>query len=369
MSNLPEPNFIERDVDTITREWIALYEQKTGKTLQPVQIERLLIDVGVYRENLLRIKIQETAKQNLVNYARRPILDHLGELVGVQRLKAVPAITVIRFSLSEVNTVSVTIPKGAQVETKDGKVIFLTEYEAVINVGEEFADIRATTNIEGSIGNGYLTGEIDNLITPVSYVDKAESVSESSGGADEETDEQLRQRIKEAPEQYSNAGSRGAYRFHAMSAHPSIIDVSVITKQAGVVEIYPLTKEGSPSTEIISYLQDYLSDERVRPLTDQVLVSSPERVDFEINANLTLYTYADANSVQAQAIEKLEEYKAELTSKLGRDIVPTQIIALLNSTYGVYRVELLTPYYRELSKAQWAYCKGYSLNTLGYVEG
>ncbi len=215
---LPEPNFIDRDVDAITREWITLYEQKIGKTLQPAQIERLLIDVGVYRENLLRIKIQETAKQNLVNYASYPVLDYLGELVGVKRLPAVKAKAIIKFSLSEPLTVEVSISKGAQVETKDGKIIFSTDEDAVIKVGEVFADIAATANIEGSIGNGYFTGEINNLITPVSYIDKAENIDESSGGADEENDTQLRQRIKEAPEQYSNAGSKGAYRFHAPSS-------------------------------------------------------------------------------------------------------------------------------------------------------
>ncbi len=366
---LPEPNFIDRDADTITREWIDLYEQKTGKTLQPAQIERLLIDVGVYRENLLRIKMQETAKQNLVNYASYPVLDYLGELVGVTRLPAVKAKTVLRFSLSEPLSVEVGISKGAQVETKDGKIIFDTDEDAVIEVGEMFAEIAASANIEGSTGNGYLTGEVNNLITPVSYVNKAENVDESSGGADEETDEQLRERIKEAPEQYSNAGSKGAYRFHTKSAHPSIIDVSVITKQAGVVEIFPLTKEGSPSPEVIGVIQDYLSDERVRPLTDQVLVSSPERVDFQITANLILYTYADAASVQTQVNEKLDAYKAELKTKLGRDIVPTQIIALLNSIYGVYRVELTTPFYQELDTSQWANCTGFTVTIGGYSDG
>ena len=57
MTQLPEPNFIERDADKITQEWIALYEEKSGKTLQPAQIERLMIDIGAYRENILRIKI------------------------------------------------------------------------------------------------------------------------------------------------------------------------------------------------------------------------------------------------------------------------------------------------------------------------
>ncbi len=176
MSNLPEPNFIDRDVDTITREWIALYEEKTGKTLHPAQIERLLIDVGVYRENLLRIKIQETAKQNLVNYASYPVLEHLGELVGVKKLLAQPAKTIIRFSLTELMTVDITVPKGTQVESKDGKIIFETQAEAVIPKGNLFIDVEATSNIEGSEGNGYLAGEINNLITPVSYVEKAENI-------------------------------------------------------------------------------------------------------------------------------------------------------------------------------------------------
>lgn len=67
-SELPEPVFIESDAEAITEEWISLYEEKTGKTLQPAQIERILIDVGAYRENILRIKIQEAAKYNLLTY-------------------------------------------------------------------------------------------------------------------------------------------------------------------------------------------------------------------------------------------------------------------------------------------------------------
>ena len=59
MTQLPEPNFIDRDPDVIIQEWIQLYEEKSGKTLQPAQLERLIIDVGAYRESVLRNKIQE----------------------------------------------------------------------------------------------------------------------------------------------------------------------------------------------------------------------------------------------------------------------------------------------------------------------
>ena len=88
MTQLPEPNFIERDADKITQEWIDLYESKSGKVLQPAQIERLMIDSCAYRENLLRIKIQEIAKENLLSYAPLEILEHIGEPLGVTKLLA-----------------------------------------------------------------------------------------------------------------------------------------------------------------------------------------------------------------------------------------------------------------------------------------
>ena len=62
---IAEPNFIDRDPAQITSEMIAQYEDASGKKLYPAQAERLLIDLFAYRENLVRIAIQEAAKQNL----------------------------------------------------------------------------------------------------------------------------------------------------------------------------------------------------------------------------------------------------------------------------------------------------------------
>ena len=105
---------------------------------------------------------------------------------------------------------------------------------------------------------------------------------------------------------------------------------------------------------MIQLITEYLSSEKVRPLTDKVVVHSPQKVNFNITAVLYLYIDADENSVRQLVNEKLAEYKKELSSKLGKDIVPTQIIAILNSIYGVYKVELVTPAFQKLSKNQWA---------------
>ena len=62
-----------------------------------------------------------------------------------------------------------------------------------------------------------------------------------------------------------------------------------------MVEVYPLTKTGNPSAEILTIVRDYLSDDKIRPLTDNVIVKSPEKIEFELNANIFLFAYADEN--------------------------------------------------------------------------
>lgn len=84
--SLPEPSFIDRDPVAIATELKTAWEATTGKTLYPGQVESLLIDLIAYRETLVRIAVQEAAKQNLVAYASAPMLDYLGELVGVYRI-------------------------------------------------------------------------------------------------------------------------------------------------------------------------------------------------------------------------------------------------------------------------------------------
>jgi len=368
-TRLPEPNFIERDADKITQEWIAYYEEKTGKKLQDAQIERLLIDVGAYRENLLRIKIQEVAKSNLLSYAPMEVLEHLGELVGVTKLEGKYSKTMMKFGINQTVNFDIPIYKDTEIETKDGKFVFKTDEDAIIRAGESFVTVEVTCETAGADANGYEVGDINNLITPLSYdISEISNIDESHSGADEETVESLRERIRLAPESFSNAGSEGAYRFHTLSAHQSVIDVEVMSKDAGIVEIYPLTSSGNPSEELIQIITDYLSSDKVRPLTDKVIVYSPEKIDFSVNAILTLYLDADLNTVQTLVNERLTEFKKEMASKLGKDIVPTQIIALLNSIYGVYKVELLSPEYQVLSKNQWANLVSFDIRIGGRVN-
>lgn len=367
--SLPEPSFIERDAIKITQELIAQYEAMTGKKLQPAQVERLLIDLIAYRENLIRIGIQEAAKQNLLAYARYPMLDYLGELVGVTRLPAQPARTTLRFSLDEPLGFDLLIPAGTQVETKDGKFIFETDRDATIPAGQTYIDVYATCTETGASANGYIQGEVNSPVSVFPYVSSV-NITVTYGGADEEDDERLRQRIREAPERFSNAGSYGAYRFFTMSAHQDIIDAGILSPSPGVVNIYPLMKDGNPTQEILNMVLSVLNDEKIRPLTDQVVVLPPTQVNFSIVAEITIYSGFDSGIIQRNLEEKILQYINNMKSALAKDIVRTQIIAILNGIYGVYKVDLIEPAQdRVLAQNEWANCTSYNITIVGSVNG
>ena len=368
MTNLPEPNFIERDPDTIMKKWTELYEQKSGKVLQPAQIEKLMIDVGAYRETILRMDIQETAKKNLLSYAPLDILRHIGEPMGVEQLLADNAVTTLKFYVEEELDFDFTIPSGTEVETKDGLYIFQTTSDAILLAGMTEITVAAVCQSSGAGANNYVLGAINNLITPLSYISKVENITVSGGGADDEEADSLRERIRQAPEKFSNAGSVGAYEYHTLSAHQSITDVAVISPSPGVVNIYPLTDEGNPTEEVINIVQNYLSDDKIRPLTDYVQVISPENIEFSIDATIWLFKDADVTSVNTTIVSRMKEYKNTLSEKLGKDVVQTQIIAILNSIYGVYKVQLNAPEDIIVQTYQWAELKNYSISIGGFAD-
>jgi len=105
-------------------------------------------------------------------------------------------------------------------------------------------------------------------------------------------------------------------------------------------------------------------------LTDQVNALSPTKIDFSIVSNVTLFSFADPVTVRAEIQKSLNEYKEQMRASLGRDIIRSQIIALINSVYGVYKTELTSPAINTvLSENEWANCTGITINIVGSVNG
>jgi phage-related baseplate assembly protein len=369
--SLPPPVFVNDadglDPNLILADMIAEFEAASGRTLQPAQVERLLINLYAYRESLVRNAIQYAGEQNLLAFASFPMLDYLGQLLSVNRLASQPAVTTLQFTLTSALTVPFTIAAGTLAGTNDGQFVFATSAAITLAAGATIASVAAAATAPGAGANGYLAGQVNVQLNPNSLIASVTNTSTTTGGSAPETDDHLRTRIQAAPNQFSVAGPIGAYRFFAIGADPSIVDAQVVSPSPGSVNVYvltgPVTQQPAPApnsagvanSALLAKVATVLNADTIRPLTDTVNVLAVTEVDYQITATVTLYSDADPTATMVAATTAVQELALELAAKIQRDIVPSQIIAAL-SVVGVYGVTLTSPTLTTLTSGQWANC-------------
>ncbi len=375
--NLPPPVFADDtdglDPNLILADMVSAFQTAAGRTLQPGQVERLLINLYAYRESLIRNAIQYAGQQNLLAFAAFPMLDYLGQLLSVTRLAAQGASATLQFTLANTLSVPYTISAGTPVGTIDGQFVFGTTADLTIQPGATTGSVLAIATTAGAGADGYLAGQINVQLNPSVLVGGVVNTTVSAGGSSPETDDHLRTRIQAAPNQFSVAGPEGSYRYFALSADPTIADAQITSPAPGQVNVYvltgPMTTQPSASPNqtaiasagLLAKVAAELSADNVRPLTDTVNVFTVTEVDYQIAGTITLYADADPASTMAAANTAAQDYAIALASRIQRDIVPSQIIDTL-SVAGVYQVSLTAPTYTQLQQGEWANCIAITLN-------
>lgn len=370
MTTLPEPNFIERDGAKILAECIAFVEGELARPLAPSQAEHVMCKLIAYRELLARVGIQEAAKQNLPAYARYPMMDLVAAIGGVGRIVPKFATTTMRFTLASAVEDGSPIPNGTRVRSKDGRVVFATSGDVVIAAGATTADVSATAEVAGKLANGYVAGQVTELLTALPFAATVTNITTTDGGAPSETTEQLRSRLPLAIRALSVAGPEDGYAGIARGAHPTIVDVNVTNPEPRTARIFVLGAEGIPTSEVLDLVEAACSSKTVRPLTDIVDVRAAEEIEFSLVAHLKLrkgLTAPQQAAVLANATQAANDFVGYLRTKMNRAYVDSQAYDAL-SVDGVYSVtiETVDPHAYTVGPGTFVNCTSVSVDVIGY---
>lgn len=368
---LPTVEFLTTDPAKIQSEILTKYESLTGRALasgDPIRLFLLSIaDIIIQQRACINI----AAQQNLLSYAQGEYLDALGAYLSVERLADAKAVTTIRFTLSQALANDYTIPAGFEVT--NGVVTFAIDDEVIIKAGDMSAEVAAQCTEAGIIGNDYLPGQITTIVTPMAFLASAENITITSGGADQEADDEYAERIRLAPNSFSVAGPSKAYIYHTYSVSSAIIDVSVTSPEPGVVNVYPLLEGGTlPQDEVLNQVKEYLNGEEIRPLTDYVEVLAPTAKEYAINIDfwITSENRTKAETIRAAVEKAVNDYRDWQQAKIGRDILPAQLIHNIIAA-GAARIDAatMTPSaFVELADNEVAQCTGISITYKGYKD-
>jgi uncharacterized phage protein gp47/JayE len=160
-------------------------------------------------------------------------------------------------------------------------------------------------------------GQINQLVTVIPGVDYVTNAADwiTREGTDDETDDELRARVKAKWTQLSVGGGRDAYIAWAQEV-PGVVVVQVDDNQPrgqGTVDVIITGTAGLPSQALIDEVQARINERK--PLCTDVLVVAPTPVAVDITATVYVHpVYGDLAEIQAQAagiIDQMFNYGVE----------------------------------------------------------
>ncbi len=379
--------FYSEDAAVVLADTLSTVEDTLGRTVAPSDPEMLLVNAFAYRMLLRNIQDNATVRQNLVAYSNGAMLDELCAQVGVSRLPAAGAACTLQISLAAGNT-GVVLPAGIRVQTTDQQIIFTTDQQVIVNAGETTKTVTATAQTTGSAGNGYVAGKVSVILDPQPFVTAISNTDTTTGGADDETDDQLRARYPLALSSFSVAGPEQAYIYWAKTADATIIDVKPLNAKyksgdtiptgksigdpiPGTVAICILCKGGVlPSDEIIAEVETICSADKIRPMNDIVTAYAPTKYEYSISVNLILYSGVDETATQQAVTDALTALVNSGLNTLGKDVVVKQIEAVCMIPGKVYKATATAPSSDYVADDDvYTSCTGITVNITGTANG
>jgi phage-related baseplate assembly protein len=185
-----------------------------------------------------------------------------------------------------------------------------------------------------------------------------------------QTDDEYRKALTLSFEGYTNAGSRGAYEYHALQADGAIKDIKINrVPNAGIVQVVVLSKTGSgvPSAPLLTAVTNALNPDNVRPISDTVNVLPATIVNYTVNAVLYIKDGASSAVVQENALDSINAFVAS-NHVIGKRLSYLNVASALKVD-GVERVSISSPTADVVcSNTQAPYCTTITLTTQLEVE-
>lgn len=373
--NLPDISFIDGiSVDTVLNEMLTDFQDKQNElsedyaTLGEFDRYRVLINAASLKIYQAFQYIEKAGKMNLLKYSTDDYLDNIGATRGISRTEAKAATCNIKFMLSTTLASTVGIPQGSLITAGDNVYFETIEYAEIL-VGNKEIIIPCMCQIPGTIGNNYAIGSLNTMVEPIPYVEEVSNINISSGGEDQQSDESYRETIFMAPSGYSTAGPEDAYTYWAKRHSTKIMDIKTVTPADDTVQIIVLLVDGEiPDESFLDGMQEYLSGNNIKPMTELVEVIAPSVISYDISGTYYI-NQSDKDRallIQDKVNEAINEYVLWQKSKIGRDLNPYQLHYLLMKA-GVKRVELTTPTFSNINDSSVAIAENITL-TYGGIE-
>lgn len=305
---------------------------------------------GIYQ---VYVHLSVVLKQAYIQYATGSWLDLHVKRVNITRNPATKTTGTVYFTRTG-STGNVVIPAGTIVRTAMDSTghsyRYKTDAEVVLADGTSEVAAAVTAEFEGAAYN-VGQGTIVSMVSVVAGVEAVENRSDwiTTEGADQETDQDLRERYWLKWEETAEGATKNAYIAYAKEV-AGVIDVAVddqFPRGPGTVDVYITGSAGLPTQALIDAVQAEVDDRK--PICSDTDVKAPAAVPINPSISIemdpgtaTTGVQTDAENIINALFIRSEDYSdlEDLRFKIGSDVTEDAIIrALSRRIGGIKRVD------------------------------
>lgn len=327
-----------KTTDEIYEEMLSAYAEKTGLAVNDGGDMALRLYAVASQLYCLWVQEEYLARQAFPQTAEGEYLDRHAGIRGLERGEAVKAAGTLRFCIDTALTEALPIPAGTACMTA-ASVEFATLADAEIPAGALSADAAAAAVVPGAAGNVPAESILYMEHAP-SGVAQVYNPAAFSGGADPESDDDLRTRVMASYRKLPNGANAAYYEARALDTD-GVAAVSVLPKRRGVgtVDIIITDAAGPAGSALITAVGDKLRAER--EICVDIAVLAPKTVSVAVAASVKAAEGYDGEKVRADAQSAVAAYFTG--ERLGQDVLLAKLGSILFGVRGVENYAITSP--------------------------
>lgn len=338
MSDIMIRDFDQMVADTLDR--IVSGTSEIGSNgitnIQPGSVIRTIVESILSESDIQYYQIDQLIRAMSIDTAEGDDLRRLLSIFGIVANPATSAIGIARFSRTTPYTSDIRIEYGQVISTlpdKDGNTIefIVTDQDAVLTAGQLYVDVNVQALEPGVL---YLPSNMLTIMnTPIPYIESVTNPDEIVGGSEEESDDSLRARGKNALALLGK-GTLDAIK-SAIQSVEGVVDVSIVDmpRGAGTVDVYVTTSNLPPPQDVVDAINAAILSSK----SAGILVSSiyPDILNIDVNINTT--GFSDIQVIGAAIVSYCD------TLTLGGTFIINQMERyVLNSAPDIQTMDITT---------------------------
>lgn len=319
------------------------YQELTGVRVDDASDIGIRFKILAEQLEVLNKALEEAKQQTFPQTATGETLDMHALQRGIRRKQATASKGAVIFSRESAAQEDILIPEGVfltgtkQEGENDTDIRFVTTQTVILQSGKTQVSAPVQCQTAGSVGN-IASGVLTVMITPVQGITAVSNPEPIVSGEDEESDENLRQRLLDSYHQVTN-GTNAAFYYNKAMSYEGVSTAKVLPRVNGIGTVGIVLYGPSVDEELIKKVKEEIG--QIKEINVDLTVEKASEKQVTVSMEIAVengYSYEDVSAACKNTVERYMKRQ-----KIAQPLYSALLIRELLNCEGVANCRIIEP--------------------------